>query len=1115
MASRSRTFAASRVWVGITALAAAVGVGLAAVPASASTTVNGAAPSAARATQPQASTPRLPLANLRLLEQRVRLAASTRGPRDIATASAGTISGTVLGANRQPFPGACVTAVGTKVAVTATAAVDGTFTLSGLAPGSYVLEYRDCAVAGQYFPAWSGGVAWRSVASHVQVAAYQDRHVPAVILKPTHPVSVQAGAAQFRRALAAASGRGLTAAEAAATGRISGLVKGNGKPLAGICVISFPVRGGLGYAATTDASGRYTIRSIRPGRYYVVFAAIFCPGLGNWLAQAYRDDNNPFASFGQGDPTPVTVTSGAVIRGINARLRLGGQISGMVTSKSGRKLGGICVNVNGIVQGGGIGYSSSTNANGQYQFHALFPGKYVVQFTIGCGSTGNYAPGSHRPVTIGYGQDVGGVDAVLGPGASVVGRVTLGTSSGHPLAGMCVYASNPDGSIQTQSATDAHGRYRVLGLGSGVYQLLIFPGCGNAGNYTAALLKVHTTAGVQTSGVNAVLQRGATISGTVTDNKGHPVPNMCIFLAQLSGANQVFGIGGATAGDGTYLVNQLPAGSYALGVVEGCGNTANYAPWWDNNQTDMSLATPIVLATGASQTINPRLQLGAAIAGTVTDTTGHGLAGICVEAVSDSALQLGPGGFIGTGGFAMTGAGGSYNITALAPGPYLVDFSCGQSTRYADQWFDRAAESTSADAVSATPGRTTAIDGVLAPAGAISGAITNPSGQPMADVCVYLASTKDADQFGLGLTFRSLTDQHGAYRITGLAAGTYDVQFQACGAPSRYAPLWFRHHGSSALMTPVRVAAGKLTRGIDARLEVGAILAGRTVSATGTPVANVCIFANDVAAGFFGFGTTSKSGTYTIPGMATGTYTVSFYPCRNQNLVSVLSHATLTAPHPSAGVDAKMVRGGSVAGVVTAASSGQPIAGSCVEVISSDPNNLGGVAFTAPGGSYRATGLAAGTYQVYFGDPGCPPSTPGLAPQWYKNQASQTTANPVAVTVGHTTPGINAALRSDGQITGTVSGPGNVPLAGICVTAVPDSANPTASPSVVAVSRTGGRYRLIGLLPGRYTVEFSPGCGASGYQDQWWQDANSAATAAPVNVAADHVVSGISARLIK
>jgi hypothetical protein len=210
-----------------------------------------------------------------------------------------------------------------------------------------------------------------------------------------------------------------------------------------------------------------------------------------------------------------------------------------------------------------------------------------------------------------------------------------------------------------------------------------------------------------------------------------------------------------------------------------------------------------------------------------------------------------------------------------------------------------------------------------------------------------------------------------------------------------------------------------------------------------------------------------------------------------------------------------MVPGGSLRGVVTVASSGQPLASSCVEVISSDPNNLGSIGITAADGSYRATGLAAGTYQVDFGDPGCFLVPPGLAPQWYKNQASQATANPVTVTVGHTTPGINAALRSDGQITGSVDGPGNVPLAGVCVTAVPDRANPTASPSVVAVSRTGGGYRLIGLLPGRYTVEFSSACGATGYQTQWWQDASSAAAATPINVAADQVVSGVSATLIK
>ena len=1080
---------------------------MAAVPATAGASVSGAASGTASAAQAKAAAPHPAPAALRLLEQRARLAARARGARGAAAASVGAITGTVLGANRRPVPGACVTAVGPKLAVTATASASGTFALSGLAPGSYALEYRDCAAAGRYFTAWSGSVAWRSAATHVHVAAYQSRHVPAVILKPTHAVSLQTGAAQFQRALAAASGRGLTAAAAATTGRIAGLITGNGKPLANICVVAFPVNGGVGYGATSGTTGRFTIRYMRPGKYDVIFAG-FCTVPGNWLPQAYRDDNNPFAAFGQGGPTPVKVISGAATRGINAQLRRGGEISGTVTSKSGAKLGGICVNVTGDVPGGQIGSSGITASDGRYQLHALFPGKYFLQFVVGCGSAGNYAPASHLPIKIGYGTHVSGVNEVLGPGASVTGTVTLGTSSGQPLAGMCVGASNADGSIQMQTQTDAQGNYSVIGLGPGAYQLQIGPGCNNNGNYTSTVLTVQTTAGQQTSGANAVLQPGATISGTVTDSKSRPVPNMCIELGQLTASSQAFGFNGSsTAGDGTYLVNQLAAGSYVLGVDEGCGNTANYAPWWYADQTDMRSATPIVLATAGSQVINPQLKLGAAIAGTLTNASGRALPGICVDAVPASGVLFGP------TGFAVTGALGRYDIPALAPGQYKVDFGCQQSSaRFADQWFDGADSQSSADAVSATPGRTMAIDGVLRPAGAIGGSVTGPSGQPLAGICVGFESTTDAAQSGLGVNFQTQTNRHGAYQLTGLAAGSYYVQFQVCQGHSQYAEQWYRHHGSTALLTPVRVIGGQTTSGIDARLAIGGILAGRTVSSSATPVPGVCVFAFTANYFFFGFGTSGANGSYQISGLPTGNYTVTFSPCSNENLVSVLSPAKVTAPHTT-GLNATMLPGGSVSGVVTVANTGQPLSLACVEVVSSDPNNLGSFAATGSDGSYTAAGLAAGTYQVYFGDPLCSLNAPGLAPQWYNDQASQATANPITVTVGQTTPAIDAALHSDGQITGAVTGPGSAPLAGICVTAVPFSPNLAGSPSVVAVSRTGGGYRLIGLLPGQYTVRFSAGCGTTGYQTQWWQDAGSAATATPVSVAPDQVVPGVNATL--
>ncbi len=80
------------------------------------------------------------------------------------------------------------------------------------------------------------------------------------------------------------------------------------------------------------------------------------------------------------------------------------------------------------------------------------------------------------------------------------------------------------------------------------------------------------------------------------------------------------------------------------------------------------------------------------------------------------------------------------------------------------------------------------------------------------------------------------------------------------------------------------------------------------------------------------------------------------------------------------------------------------------------------------------------------------------------------------------------------------------------MTAIPSSADLAGSPRVVAVSRTGG-YALTELVPGQYKVEFSSGCGASGYVRQWWQDASSQVAATVVNVGSAQVVSGISATM--
>jgi Carboxypeptidase regulatory-like domain len=1081
--------------------AAATAVGVAAIPAVATAAaVRPSSPSHAARSHAASSLAvhtGSQLTALTMLEQRARARLHWHLPH------ASAITGTVVGAYGLPVTGLCVTAVSSSRSVTASASPSGAFTIAGLAAGSYALEYRDCAAVGRYRAIWSGGAGRQRTAARVQIGASQVRHVPVMMMPPLNFAAArQSAAATWHRFLANA--RGLGAVATAKTGQISGVVTGKGKKLRGVCIVVFPVNGGQGYGATTGKNGSYVLRHVPAGHYDVTFADTLCFSNQNWLEQTYRDHNNPFEIGGD----PVKVTSGKTTKGINGKLLLGGEVSGIVTTKSGKKLGGICVDAEGTVAGGFVGIVLPTSGNGSYQVHALFPGKYTVDFSIGCGNNKNYAPAALKPVRITYGKRVVARRVVLVPGGVITGTVRLSSSSGVPLAGICVQASGPEIGIGIGSpgpgnaATNSAGRYRLIGLGTGTYQVQFSAGCNNNGNYVPATTDAHATAGKVTGNVNVVLLPGAEISGTVTDTRGNPLAGICMQVNGPSSGNS----SGATFNDGSYFVNQLPAGTYQLGFFAGCGGSGNYAPYWYNNQTDQSLATPIKLTRGASLTINAQMRPGAEISGTVTDIRGRKLDQICVTAATPMEAQS-------FGGFEQLAPTfhGTYHIAGLAPGQYMVEFNVCGDERYAVQWFPGAPSSGAAEIISVPVGQTTGINAVLPPSGSITGVVRGPSGKPLAGICVSDVNTRGSGVLTLGGGIGPTTDSRGAYRISGLAPGRYDVLFSQCTVNARYPDQWYRGQNSQLSATPVRVRAGATTSGIDATMRPGGTVTGRVVDSAGKPLNNICPFAFNPNTGQFGFATTGRTGTYTMRGLATGSYTVSFSPCNPAvNLVTVTRHIKVTASHTTSGVNARLSPGGSASGTVTVAGSAALVDNVCVEFISANPNNPGGFGFTGADGTYLATGLAPGSYQVYFNDPSCFFGKTGLAPQWYNGQPRQATANKVTITVGHTTAGINAALQTDGTITGTVLGPSSAALGGVCVTAMPLAAG---SVPVVAVSGKSGGFTLLNMLPRRYKVEFSSGCGATGYRTQWWQNAGSRQAATAINVSAAQTVTGIDATL--
>jgi hypothetical protein len=345
------------------------------------------------------------------------------------------------------------------------------------------------------------------------------------------------------------------------------------------------------------------------------------------------------------------------------------------------------------------------------------------------------------------------------------------------------------------------------------------------------------------------------------------------------------------------------------------------------------------------------------------------------------------------------------------------------------------------------------------------------------------------------------------------------IQYVDCRHDA-YGSRWYKQKASPQSGTPVTVTPGGSTTGINETLAPGGSISGVVRDNSGMPI-RACVEAFDATTQSDGFAVADSTGHYTITGLSTGSYQLTFTPCaRKSPLAESVRPALVAVKAPAAvtGINRKFGVAGSISGTVRD-SAGKLQAGVCVAAVPADPGNGIAAAVTGPQGTYQMRALGAGTYHVYLGDAFCGSGSSGhvFAPQWFKGQQSQGTATDVTVTAGATTTDISARLAGGGTISGTVTHQSQ-PVAGECVSAVPVNATPdplfdmTLNP-VIGVTASDGSYSLVDLLPGQYHVEFSIGCGASGFATQWWQQASSEQTATTITVSANGTVTGIDASL--
>jgi hypothetical protein len=940
-----------------------------------------------------------------------------------------------------------------------------------------------------------------------------------------------------------------TAGQAGSTGVITGSVLGTaGRPLAGACAaITGPH---VMRVARTNVAGEFSVAGLAPGSYHVLYFG--CAARGHFGSVEYAGASSGWAAAVSGTGLAAPAAAAVVVRaggqvtlsptrlspatpsaaGPLARgwtgsatanaaavasatagdaAHSGGHITGKVTSRSGRGLRGICVTTG--PRRGGHFYYTRTGSGGSYRTPLMKPGKYLMLFD-NCLNPGNYAPqfyknadfASARAITVTAGHVTAGISARLAPGAIIAGSIESAGPSPQPVAQACVQAGGlgKDSIYGGFAFSRVSGRYTIENLATGRYSVLVDPNCIAESIYAPASRKLSVTDG-KTTPFTAKLAVGGTISGIVTAAwNNQPLPGVCVIAENVSTG---YGNESETDSSGSYTITGLPGGQYQVAFGP-CTATQNIVGQFYDNQTDPLNAAAVPVTLGGSATgIDAVMQQGGTVTGLVTNAAGHPLSNECVNLSSQNPFAF----------FGALTVHGRYTITGIPADQYEVDFGCGGSDRYSQQAYASPADPQAPALVAiATGAVTSGIDATLPLGGGVSGMVRTAAGAPVKDACVFAIGTKGKDLAVGDSEGFATTGKSGRYAMTGLAPGRYQVEFSSCSS-QQYAPQWYRGQVSESRATLVRVAGGATTAGIDATVKAGGSISGIVRSGvTHRPVAGIGVIAIDEATGNEGVGFSGKGGSFVIEDLPPGKYLLTYIALHGMLAPTEGSHPVLvTVGRTARARVVTMSEGGAISGTVSSGSPAAGVAESCVLIQSASSSSVSAEGLTEADGSYEAKGLPAGNYVAYFGDPFCSLGGDGLAPQWYSGAQDRAGATPITVTAGIVTSAIDVTLQPDGTLSGTVTDQGSEPVVAICETLYPVSPDLAAGESfpIVAVSGTDGGYTVPNVVPGGYKVEFSTGCGATGYASQWYPNSPGPGGATTVPVAAGENVTAINAVL--
>lgn len=396
-------------------------------------------------------------------------------------------------------------------------------TRPGLRAGTY--RVRIDSVAGPYVGGWYDGAASFATATPLTLAVGEERAIE---------VRLPRGAL------------------------FTGTVTAGGEPAPGVLVEVYQAAEERWVASgCSDGEGRYATRGLAAGAYKIRFDP---PGN---LAPEWFDGKADFASA-----DVLTVALGEE-RVADAALSPGGRIVGRITEAGGAAVPNANVEIFEAGERYPVAYGY-TNEDGSYTVEGLASGPYHVYANPydDVHPPTWYPDAASRAEAAAVEVSAPGdatADVVLGAAGFLSGRVS--TRAGAPVGTYIEIVDAATGEPAGYGFTDLDGTYRSTPLHAGTYKVKFFgtealaPEWYSDATTVAGAAPLPVAAGATVSGIDAVLEAGSSIGGTVrAAHSGAPVPDVLVRIVDAATGEDLGW--GYTDPDGAFRSSALRPGAY-------------------------------------------------------------------------------------------------------------------------------------------------------------------------------------------------------------------------------------------------------------------------------------------------------------------------------------------------------------------------------------------------------------------------------------------------------------------------------------------------------------------------------------------------------------------------